>query len=264
MKAIFCFNKVHYHYKPINNDFLKLAKLSVKSAKKYYKTKFYGDRVSLNYFNNNDITFDEVVIINDDYISQYKNIYSISKIFAMMNEIEPYILLDFDVILLEKLESNHTITYGQPEIVLDVGATIDDFNWAYNSYINPFEKYVRQYYPNEEVINFKWSVYPSFCALMVNNPLFVSDTYKSIFNRLPKEIINQITPTLFEQLLLHQNVLIYNVDFGFFIERNNYYNNNNNEKYGLDHIKLSSQKFVHCNINKENIKDHLNYLELII
>ena len=55
MIAIFAFKITPGHYKPLNDDFIRLAKLSVKSAKKYYKTKFYCDNDSLIFFNKHGI-----------------------------------------------------------------------------------------------------------------------------------------------------------------------------------------------------------------
>lgn len=258
MKAIFAFNKVNYHYKPINDDFLRLAKLSVKSAKKYYKTKFYGDRQSYEYFKKNEILFDDVTIISDNEISKYYNIYSISKIYGMIYETEPYIILDFDVVLFEKLESNKSITYGQPELVIEEDVALKQLMWAYDSYINPFNTHLKEYYLNE-LEDFRWKVYPSFCVMIVNNPMFVSSSYIDIFKRIPERVVHKITPTLLEQLLLHQYVNYFNVDYNFFMEHNYH---NKNQDFG--NIKLISKKFIHLNINDEKIKLILDCLDKII
>lgn len=258
MNAIFAYNRMDYHYKPMNDDFFILAKLSVKSAKKYYNTKFYGDKYSYDLFCNKGIDFDDVIIINDEDIFKYYNIYSISKIYGMMMETEPYILLDFDVVLFEKLESNKTITYGQPELIIEEDIALKELNWVYKSYINPFDENLKDFY-TKELEDFRWKVYPSFCVMMVNNPLFVSSSYKDIFNRIPQETIHKLTPTLLEQLLLHQYVNYHKVDYGFFIKYN-YYNIDTD----FHPIKMVSKKFVHLNINEGNIKSELEYLEKII
>ena len=125
----------------------------------------------------------------------------------------------------------------------------------YNSYIKPFNEHIKKYYENE-LEDFRWTVYPSFCVMMVNNPLFVSSSYQDIFDRIPKKTIHKITPTLLEQLMLHQYIVKYNVDFEFFMEYN-YYNIDKDFHY----IKMLSKKFVHININDENIEKELEYLE---
>lgn len=261
MKAIYGFTFVSNHYKPFNDDFIKLAKLSVKSAKKFYTTKIYCDSKSLKRFNENDITFDEVLLI-DDFIMGHvdkdsnTNQYSISKIYAMMNETEPYLLLDFDVVLFEKLDSNHTITYGQPELLIDEYLTTKQLEWVNESYFSPFSS-IKKYF-NDELDVIDWITYPSFCVVMVKNPFFVSESYKKIFNKIPKDDIFKITPTLLEQFLLHQYVIKHKVDFGFFIS-NIYYNDT-----VFDFMSLISQKFVHLNINKQTIKEEIKYLEKIV
>jgi hypothetical protein len=262
MKVIFAFTSVTNHYKPLNNDFLKLAKLSVKSASKFYKTKIYCDTKSLNIFNENNITFDEVILIDDfikDYTDNYLNTnqYSISKIYAMMQESEPYILMDLDVVLFEKLESTHTITYGQPELRINEYLGTRQLEWVNKSYLNPFSL-IKGHFSDEEIGEFDWITYPSFCVIMVKNPLFVSETYNKILNKIPKKDVLKITPTLLEQFLFHQSVIKHMVDFGFFIS-NIYYS-----ETVSDFMSLISQKFVHLNINKQTIKEEIEYLEKIV
>lgn len=258
MTAIFAFKMINNHYKPINDNFIRLAKLSVNSAKKYYKTKIYCDIESINFFNSVHILFDEVVIINE-FINDYQNQYSIAKIYAMMKETEPYILMDFDVVLLEKLVSPHTITYGHPEISINRNhINTDEIIWVHDFYVKPFNEHIRKYYNNDELSKINWTTYPSFCVVMVKNPLIMSNNFKTIFSLIGKEDINKITPTLLEQFLSHQYILKYNVDFGFITEHPYY----NGDKF--DKLKLISNKYVHLHINKEMISDELNCLEEII
>jgi hypothetical protein len=257
MKAIYGFTMMPNHYKPMNDEFIRLARLSVASIKKYYNTKFYCDKKSLNFFTENGITFDEVVIINQ-FSEEYVNHYSISKIYAMMNETEPYILFDFDVVLFEKLESKHTITYGQPELIIGEYLGHRQLQWINKAYLTSFNDYAKEHFTEDEINAMDWLTYPSFCVLMVKNPSFVNQVYKEIFSKIPKKDILRITPTLLEQFLFHQYVIKHMVDFGFFVS-NIYYNEGSS-----DFMSLTAQKFVHFNINKETIKEELEYLEKIV
>jgi len=259
MNVIFAYNKMTYHYKPMNEDFIRLAKLAVKSAKKYYRTKFYGDQESFDFFTKNEITFDDVIILDQEQIDKYFNIYSISKIYGMMNETEPYILMDFDVVLFEKLESKHTITYGMPEADVGKDTKFESLTWIYDSYVLPFRKVIKNYYSQKEIGEFDWSVFPSFCVMMVKNPIFVKNVYEEIFQRLPRRAICQSTPTVIEQFLLHQNVVKYHVDYGFFLDYNYY---NTNDDFNI--METMSKKFLHLNINHKNIKNELDFIESII
>ena len=258
MIAIFAFTIIPDHYKPLNDDFIRLAKLSVKSAKKYYKTKFYCDRKSLAFFAEHGIFFDEVVIING-FVNDYPTVYSISKIYAMMNETEPYILLDFDTVLLEKLESTHTITYGQPETDFNVPhISADSISFVYDFYVKPFNDHIKKYYSQEELSNFNWLLYPCFCLVMVKNPIILKDIFNKLFDLIDKEDIGRITPSLLEQFLSHQYIIKNKVDFGF-ITHDQYYNPGD-----FNALQLISKKYVHLHINNKIITDEIAYLEEII
>ena len=261
MTAIFAFKIIDNHYKPINDDFIRLAKLSVKSAKKFYKTKIYCDVNSHDFFTQNNILFDEVVII-DEFIDDYPTQYSIPKIYAMIKETEPYILMDLDVVLFEKLESSRTITYGYPEINLNrKHVNMNIVTWAQDAYIKPFVNNIQKYYNQQELFAMNWAIYPCFCVVIVKNPMIMSTIFKTIFELIDKEDIHKITPTLLEQFLSHQYIIKYNVDFGFINE------NATDDTYdhdGFDKLKLISNKFLHLQTNKPSISDQLNFLEEII
>jgi hypothetical protein len=261
MTAIFAFKIIHNHYKPINDDFIRLAKLSVKSAKKFYKTKIYCDVNSHNFFTQNNIFFDEVVIINE-FIDDYPGQYSIPKIYAMIKETEPYILMDLDVVLFEKLEPQWTITYGYPEINFNrKHVNIHTVTWAQDAYVTPFINNVQKYYTDQELSDMNWSTYPSFCVVIVKNPIIMSMIFKTIFKLIDKKDINEITPTLLEQFLSHQYIIKYNVDFGFISEDAT---DDMDNPDGFDKLRLISNKFVHLHINKPIINNQLNFLEEII
>jgi hypothetical protein len=258
MKVIYGFKQMDEHYKPFNEDFVRLAKLSVKSAKKYYKTKFYCDSKSLEFFNDNEIFFDEVVVIND-FIDDFPTQFPISKIYGMMNETEPFILLDFDVVLLEEINPTHTITYGHPEVQLvDKFIGLDVLLYTHEHYLKPFNEHIRKYFNNEDLSKVDWITYPSFCLVAVKNPMIIKSIYKNIIETISKEDISMIPPMLFEQFLCHQQIIKHNVDYGF-LSLNHYYNDGD-----FDPIKMISKKYVHLHINKKNIKEEITFLEGII
>ena len=258
MKAIFAFSTVKTYYKPINDNFIRLAKLSVKSAKKYYKTKIYCDEESLDFFTKNGILFDEVVIIKD-FIYEYQNHYSISKIYAMMNEKDPYIILDFDTVLLEKIDTTHTITYGHKEYDLTkFYVNLNGMLWVRDYYLTPFNNHVKEHYDKNDIDKFNWNIYPSFCLVMVNKPTFLELIYRDIFSKVPKIDIESIPPPLLEQFLPHQYLIKHNVDFGFLTE-NNYFCDSE-----FNNLELISKKYVHLSILNKNINEELNFLETII
>jgi hypothetical protein len=258
MKAIYAFKIFKGHYKPLNENFINLAKLSVKSAKKYYKTKFYCDQESLDFFTENDIIFDEIVIM-DNFVNDYPNQSSISKIYAMMNESEPYILLDFDTVLLEELYTPYTITYGHPEVNLNMSyVNVGGISYVNDFYIIPFNENIKKYYNQDDLSKFNWALYPSFCLVIVKNPTIMSTIFKTLFSLISKEDMSRIPPMLIEQFLSHQYIIKHKVDFGF-ITQDHYYNDGD-----FSGLELITKKYVHLHINKKMIKDEIKYLENII
>jgi len=253
MIAVYSFIKLDRYYKPINNDFIRLARLSVKSVSRFYKTKIYCDAASLELFTSKEIYFDDVVII-DEFINDYKNHSSIAKIYAMMVETEPYITFDFDIVLFEKLLTTHTITYSHPEVVINEKTQMNELDWVNKQYHTPFNLYLKEFYNDGSY--FDWSTYPCFCIVYVNNPLLISSIYKDIFNRLPIETIEQIPPVLLEQFLCHQYILKYKTDFGFFSD-----NISIDNDFKL--LDLVSKKYLHININNLNSKSIIKELETI-
>jgi hypothetical protein len=260
MVAIYSFKKFDGHYKPINDDFLRLAKLSVKSAKKYYKTRFYSDQESFDFFTENGIIFDEFVLMGD-FVNNFPSQVTISKIYAMMKETEPYIMLDFDVVLFEKLESKNTITYGHPEVEITYDYVgLDSLMYTYDYYLKPFNDHIRKYFNDDEILKMDWIRYPSFCVMMVKTPLLIRNIYKNIFNKISIEDIEIIPPMLLEQFLCHQEIVKNKTDFGFL--SNNHYING--DEVIFNEMDMISKKYVHLNINNKKIKDEIIYLESII
>jgi len=253
MIALYSFIKLARYYKPINNDFIRLAKLSVESVSRFYKTKIYCDTESLELFTKNQIYFDEVVII-DEFIDDYKNHSSIGKIYAMMTETEPYISFDLDIILFEKISTTHTIAYSHPEVIINETSRINELNWVNEKYHTPFNLHLKEFYTDTS--HFNWTVYPCFCIVYVNNPLLISSIYKDIFNRLPIDTIEKIPPLLLEQFLCHQYIIKYKTDFGFLSDNITIHNN-------FTLLDLVSKKYLHININNPNSKSIIKNLETI-
>lgn len=260
MVAVYSFKKFEGHYKPLNDTFIRLAKLSVKSAKKYYKTRFYCDEESANFFSKNGIIFDEYVLM-DDFVDKHSNQVCISKIYAMMKEVEPYIMLDFDVVLLEKPESKYTITYGHPEMQINYDYVgLDVLLYTHEFYLKPFNDHIRKYYTNDDLMKMDWLIYPSFCVTMVKNPHLISKIYKELFDKISSEDIGKIPPMLLEQFLCHQGVVRNKTDFGF-LSRDHYING---DDVVFNEMGMISKKYVHLNINNNKINDEIIYLENII
>ena len=100
MKVIYAFKQFSKHYKPFDDTFFELARLSVELSKKYYTTEFYCDSESKILFEANGVFFDKVIV--SDKIESYSgSLTSMAKVYAMIEQTEPYIIVDFDTLILK-------------------------------------------------------------------------------------------------------------------------------------------------------------------
>lgn len=219
MKAIYSFKKLKtQHYKPIDENFFKLAKLSVELAKKYYKIEFYGDVESYKLFEDRGITFDKINLL--DTIEKYNgDITSYSKLMAMMNESEPYICLDFDTLLFQGIDTISTITFGYPEIVdysLENILSKDDVY----EYVN----YIQQYYKRHLVkykdrlfnlSNLYLNTIPNYSLLVVKNPTIIKNILKDIFNKFNTDELEEMGAMFIEQYLIYCYLKNYKVECNY-------------------------------------------------
>lgn len=219
MKAIFSFKKLKTdHYKPIDDNFFKLAKLSVELAKKYYHTEFYGDDESYKLFEEKGIQFDSVVIL--DSIQNYNgDITSYAKLMAMIEQTEPYMCLDFDTLLFEKIETKSTISFGYPEIVdysLHNILLKDDFI-EYVKYVNQYYKRHLIKYKNKlsDLSNVYLDTIPNYSLFIVKNPILVTNILKDIFERFEESELEEMGAMFIEQYLIYCYLKNLNVDCNY-------------------------------------------------
>jgi hypothetical protein len=253
MNAVYCFKPVvnqlgeYIHFKPLNNDFFKLAKKSVQSVNKYYNTIFYTDKNTSELFKKNNIHFDKIVILDTLENNQFMN-YSLPKIHSMIIQDDPYIMFDFDTIIGEKLESDYDITYAYYEVDLTQPFNHQELMWIQSSYINPFYNNISKYYDFNFNNNVDWRRYPNFSTLMVKDVNIVKNTYNYLLENVPIDVIETTPPTLIEQFILHQNVIMNNITYGTFIKKE------------TNIMDITKEKIYHLNINKINIDEVINII----
>lgn len=210
-RAIYSYKLIENYWKGQSDEFFKLAALSVKLAKRHYRNvAFYTDRKTERKFKEYGIEFDEVI-----YLDSFKNVnehtYGLSKIYAMMEQVEPYVILDFDTLLFENIQTSHTITYGykegEPE---NIGGT----------------RYINRYYlqPYEELkdkidIQLDWLIFPNNSFVAVKNPFLVKRIYEKILDIVKPHLDNpKNTVQFWEQCLLYNYLAYYKTDIGFLYE----------------------------------------------
>ena len=231
MIALYSFKLSKTHYKPFDFNFFKVAKLSLEMSKKIYgKTKLVTDIKSHLFLKNNGIVFDEVIFL--DEILNYKGIYSekhelswfnsfISKLYAMIYETEPYIMLDFDTVLLGKLPNKYDIGFAFPEIP---SITINTL--LVSSHVNNTIEYVTETFKNnyestKHLLPDNFEIHetsPSNCAVIVNNPIIVSEIVLHIKNLFTDLEYVQLSPAFIEQFLFYNFLKYFKIDCGYILE----------------------------------------------
>ena len=241
MKVIYSFKTLKTeHYKPLDKNFFKLAKLSVELAKKYYKVEFYGDDESYKLFNDKGIKFDNVILL--DSIKKYEgDITSYSKLMAMKTQSEPYMCLDFDTLLFQKIPETHTITYGYAEIdkIKLENILEENSQTEYLEYINKYYKKNLDKYKDRlpSYVNPYPSKIPNYSLFMVLHPTLVKQILNDIFNRFNYDELEEMGAMFIEQLLIYLYLLELNVDIKYL------YKTHNSDSGNL--INIIKNKFYH-------------------
>jgi hypothetical protein len=253
MEAIYSFKRIFNHYKPLSENFYRLAKISISLAKRYYNTKLYCDTEAFIDFKKNGLIFDEVVILKE--LDEYNgNLYCIPKINAMLNQTEPYVMLDFDSLIMEKLESTHTITYGYYEVdLINYPSNNAHMSWINEGYLEPFQK-IKDLYTQHELNRFDWRQFPNTSLLMVKNPGLVRTIFNEMFTKIEPSLVEETTTTLIEQFLLHQYVRMSRADYGVFTD---------SPIETVDNLAelMHTKKYLHLNINEDGFDKALDMLE---
>lgn len=210
-RAIYSYTLLDDYWKGQSDVFFKLARLSVKLAKRHYKNvAFYTDRKTERKFKEHGIEFDEVV-----YLPEMKEVnehsYGLAKIYAMMKQITPYVILDFDTLVFENVQTAHTITYGYKEGEPENIAGVQYIN---RYYLQPYEQL-----KDKIDIPLDWLTFPNNSFVAVKNTFLVKNIYEKILDIMKDDLANpQNTVQFWEQCLLYNYLAHYKTDIGFLYE----------------------------------------------
>lgn len=243
MKVIYAFKDYNgYHYKPIDDRFFELARTSVQLASLPYKTEFYCDEKSKKLFEDQNINFDNVIVL--DSIQNYNGpITSMSKILAMMEQEEPYMMLDFDTLLFQPIQRTHTIQYAYGEMTnLHYNDMMNYDMSEYLKHLNDYYKVHYHEYKDRFPHDFKLSdsVSPNHSVVLVENPILVREIYQEVFTIFTKDELDSFSPMFLEQFLLFHYIHNLGVDYKF-IQSDPFVNFSPNEHS----IHLLKHKFLH-------------------
>lgn len=169
MQVIYTYKKLD-HFKPINHEFLQICELSVKSAKKFYKTTLYCDDLGKDVLSS--IPFDDVIVL--DSLNDYNGMwYTVPKMITMSSQSEPFIHIDLDVLIFNKFDTECDIAIGFPE----VNENYSDDEFILNSYKKPIVD-IFKFNLNQ----FKFDTIPNTSIVVGKNPYAIKKIYSKILN----------------------------------------------------------------------------------
>lgn len=245
LEAVYSFKKFE-HYKPFDTLFFDIARVSVASAKEHYSTVLYTDTAGANLFAENKIDFDKVVILPE--IEEYLGFsYCMPKVLTMISRIDPYVHLDFDTILYSKLEYREPVVFAFPEVSIDNTTTWQTYHHIYTNYVDNYITNLEPLLSPKQKQLIDWTIFPSNCVLIVNNPKIVSRVYEYLLNTfIPQSVIEKLNPAVVEQFLFASILKNFKVNFKFIQNINTlhpeYFSNLSEFEQSM---YLGTQEFIH-------------------
>ena len=240
--AIYSYKILDKFWKERGDSFFKLAEVSVFNAKKLYHTVLYSDQHTKLVFDSKEIFFDSYVTSDKLFEDVNEHTYGLSKLFAMLDQTEPYVTLDLDTVIFEKVTTSAPVTYGYKEINLASKTTFP---------LRTLQlEYVKEYYYNchsyfeprveDRDIEFDWNFFPSNSLIYVNNPEIMKEVILEMLNLVNKDY-RKMTVQYYEQFLVYNLLKFYDVKIKFL------YNNvpNPDLSSGITYNSLIKNKFLH-------------------
>lgn len=268
VKAIFAYKNLNRFWKPKDEYFWKLARLSVRAASKFYTTVLYSDSETKDLLREKGIKFDEYQSASETFNLVTEHTYGLAKVCAMIDQTSPYITLDLDTVLLSKPYSSAHIMYGHKEIDMSVNKPIPDMKTDL--------EYLERYYGDSFDIleqdnilvqyfgikSFDWRTYPSNSFMLVNSPELIKGVYEEILLKLGhdlKIVPPKYTVQFYEQFLFYNLLRKHNADIEFIYNKPPGTTN-------LDNITLNdilSFKYLHLDKydRDSNVKKIIDLLE---
>jgi hypothetical protein len=209
LRAIYAYKHLDKFWKEPSKDFYTLAKLSTLLAARHYVTTLYTDEFTHEIFKKEGVEFDEVIYLPSLEIVTENN-YGMSKVLAMMEQTEPYIILDLDTLIFEPITSDSTVTYGYKEGETD---KVEGIHYIQKYYLNSYERY-----KHKIDLTIDWSIYPNNCLVAVKNPFIIREIYTKVLEIIDNDYFNS-TVQFYEQKLLYDFLVSYDTDIRFLYER---------------------------------------------
>ena len=259
MNAIFSYKICDRFWKPRGDYFYKLAFLSVEYAKKHYNTVLYSDKNTRDIFTSNNIIFDDYVTSETLLKNVNEHNYGMATMLSFQEQSSEYVALDLDTLLIEKINTTSTVTYGYKEIDLSEKTEflnkkahveyVKEYYWDCHEFFKPRIPEIEKY--------LDWSTFPSNSLIYVKNPEIVKEVSKDILSRVGSDY-RMLVVQYYEQFMLYNFLRHYKIDIDFI------YNTVPNPEAGREHTfySLMSKKFLHLDsyYRDDIIKDAIGVL----
>jgi hypothetical protein len=242
INAIYSYKILDKFWKQRGEDFFKLAKVSVYFSKKYYNTVLYSDYNTKAIFDEKGILFDKYFTSDELFEEVNEHTYGLSKLFAMVDQKEPYVTLDLDTVIFEEISTKAAVTYGYKEINLASKTTfpikmlhidyVKEYYWEYHSF---FESRV-----SDRELEFDWTCFPSNSLIYVNNPEIVREAILDMFTLVNRDY-RKMTVQYYEQFLVYNLLKNYGTKIKFIYD----YVPNPDLKKEISYKSLVRNKFLH-------------------
>lgn len=223
MRAVFAYKILDHFWKPKDSFFWDTARLAVKQASKFYLTELYADKRTYEMLQQEGIYFDYFVDCSDEFHRITEHNYGLAKMFAMLKQTRPYILLDLDTIIFSNISSDKSILYGHKEINLKLSKPPKDVQSDLDYIVEYYENSFNRFLTKKNIKSFTpdWNTFPSNCFLLVNSPLLVCELVKKILNEIGRDLFIAPPPytvQFYEQFLLYNYLLESQTDMDFIYE----------------------------------------------
>lgn len=250
MDAIFTWKRLTSYDELESTFFWHYAKISTQTAGKFHNTILYTDEEGKKDFEKFGIGFNKVIVLPE--LESFKgSIFSIPKIYAMIQRKDPYVHLDFDVFTNIAHTTNEPIAFGYPEVNLKVFSDIIEIEYLNESYLKSYKEEFHKYYDCKD---WDWRLVPNFGVFIVNNPSLVSDIFKDILNEIkdlkPNESKKHQYASFIEQFLFMRAVEEYDIDYEFIYDAPNFTFKDQNFVYVKDKlVNVSYKSGLHKHLN---------------
>lgn len=229
--------------------FLEVSKLSLDMANKFYRTELYCDNESKDFFVEHEYPFDEIIVLPE--LEEFSGeIFSIPKLITYTHQNEPYIHLDLDTILLDKIEFSDSVMFG----FFDGDYRgLNDFEYKpfiKEDYVDMFENNLKTHFKPEQYLTWGWEVFPNSCLFGVNDFGGVSESYSNILRDFKMLLLSEDPgaklATFLEQFMIINQLDKKGIDYSCLTPQNSFFALEPSFELTDDVMEeILSKKFIH-------------------